>query len=203
MIERLLETTQPAGGPACIDQRVRNRLVEKGFAHVMRAGKSCEYSVAREELECPHVQLAIAAQRVVQSAFRFRERRGIENNQIVFGFGFLRRAHELKYVLFNPVDAQFVARSVSLRARDTFRARFHSGYLRCARPRASERECALIRKTIQDASPVRMACDGFVMRQLIQVEARLLRVQEVDNEAQASDLDFRFARRFSHQDSAL
>ncbi len=36
MIERLLEATQAASRAARIDQRIRDRLIENGFVHVMR-----------------------------------------------------------------------------------------------------------------------------------------------------------------------
>ena len=112
MIERLLEATQPSGGTARIDQRIRDRLVENGFVHMMRTGKRREQSIVREQLEGAHVQFAIAAQRVAQSAFGFGEGRRIENDEIVLGFRLFRRAQELKDVLLDPIDGQFVALSV-------------------------------------------------------------------------------------------
>jgi len=69
MIQCLLEATEPAGRPTRVDQRVGDRLVENGLAHMMRTGERREQSAARKQLERAHVQLAISAQGVAQSAF--------------------------------------------------------------------------------------------------------------------------------------
>ena len=70
----------------------------------MRAGKGREQSIFREELEGADVQLVITAQRVAQAAFGFRERRRIENDQVILGAVLFRRAQKREHVLFDPLD---------------------------------------------------------------------------------------------------
>ena len=45
MIERLLETAQPAGGTPRIDQRISDHFLKNFRADMMRTGKSREHSV--------------------------------------------------------------------------------------------------------------------------------------------------------------
>ena len=183
MIERLLETTQPAGRAPRVDERVRDRLVENTFAHVMRAGERCQQSIMREQLERAHVQLAIPAQRVAQSAFRFREGRRVENDEIVFRLRLFRAAQKLKHVLLDPVDAQRIALRISPRSRQTFRAPFHRGHRRRVRSGAGQRKYSLTREAIEHAPSRSVTCDALIMRKLVEVEAGLLRMQEINGEA--------------------
>jgi hypothetical protein len=45
MIECLFEATQPARGSPRVDERIRDGLVENGFAHMIRAGKCRKQSI--------------------------------------------------------------------------------------------------------------------------------------------------------------
>src|SRR3954452_5680201 len=99
MIERLFESFQASGRASRIDQVIRDRLLENGFANVVRTRERREHSIFREQLERADVQLPISAKGVAQAALGFRERRRIENDEVVFRAAFLRRAQERENVL--------------------------------------------------------------------------------------------------------
>ena len=79
----------------------------------------------REKFESAHVQFTVPAQCVTQSAFRFRERRRIEDDQIELGLPLFRRAQEREDVFLDPFDRQAVALGIAPRVRETFRTGFH------------------------------------------------------------------------------
>ena len=83
MIECLLETMQSSGGAPRVHQCIGDHLGKHFRAHMMRTGKSGEQSIVRKDLECADVQLLVTAHGIVQAAFRFGERRRIENDQVV------------------------------------------------------------------------------------------------------------------------
>ncbi len=98
----------------------------------MRTGKGREQSILREQLERAHMQLAITAHRIVQAAFRFRERRRIENDQIVLRFRFFCRAQKAKHILLDPVCLSDRCVPRCPRRRQALRALFHTGHFRRA-----------------------------------------------------------------------
>ena len=51
------------------------------------------------------MQLFVTAHGIVQTAFAFRERRRIENDQVVLRLCFLGRAQKLKNILLDPLHA--------------------------------------------------------------------------------------------------
>src|SRR3984893_4381146 len=95
------------------------------------------------------MQLAVTTKRVPQSAFRFGERWRIENDQIVFGFGFLSPAQESENIMLDPAQLQSVPFRILLSSRDVLRILFDCGHVRAARPRAGEGKRALVCKTIE------------------------------------------------------
>ena len=180
MIQRLLETSQSPRRASRIDQRIRDHLVENFAADVMGAGKGCEQSIRRKHFESANVQLAIPSQSVVQTAFALCEGRRIENDEIELFPAFSARAQKLKNILLHPAHRNW------LRAEFRFAARMLSAppstpmtSLAPAR-RAGERESALTAETIEHPSSFRMFGDEGVIRQLVQIEAGFLRMQEID-----------------------
>src|SRR3954453_9296930 len=152
MIERLLETTQAPGGAPRIDQRIRDCLGERRFADMMRTGKRREQTIARQQLERAHVQLAIPAHGIVETALGFRERWRIEHDEVVLGLGLLRRAEELKNVLLNPLHLQTVPLRVRARSREAIGAYLYASHVGCTGARAGQRERSLARETIEHAA---------------------------------------------------
>ncbi len=74
-------------------------------------------------------------------------------------------------------------------------ARLHADHFGRPGARASERETALAAETIKHASSFRVLGHEWVIRQLIQVKAGLLRMQEIDCKFHSGDFDFDLARR--------
>src|SRR5436190_1163255 len=61
VIERLFEPAQPSRRAARIHQRVRDCLLERRVAHVMRTRKCCEQTIFRKQFERAQMQIAIPA----------------------------------------------------------------------------------------------------------------------------------------------
>src|SRR6202030_3406338 len=98
------------------------------------------------------MQLAIPAQGIFESAFCFRKRRWIENDQIVFSFGFLGAAQKRKDVLLNPAHFESVSFRILFSSGDVVRILFDCGNVCRAGLSTRERERALIGETIEDAA---------------------------------------------------
>src|SRR2546421_6653724 len=128
------------------------------------------------------MQFAIAAQRVAQSAFGFRERRWIENDQVILVFRFFSRAQELKNILFDPFYVQLIALRVELCRCDVFRTRFYSTDSLRSSMRTRQRKCALVCETIEHAPVARILPNDFVILFLIEIKTGLLPVQKIDIE---------------------
>src|SRR5437016_13811061 len=109
----------------------------------MRAGKGCEQTIFREQLERAQVQFAITAQGVAQPAPRFRERWWIEDDEVVFGFRFLSAAQESEHVLLDPAHFQSVAFRVLFPSRNVLGTFFNRGDVGRAGARTSEGKRAL------------------------------------------------------------
>src|SRR4029434_2459941 len=133
----------------------------------MRARKSRQQAVLRQKFERAHVQFAITAQRVAQSAPGFCKRWWIENDQIIRRPGFAGCAQELKTILLKPLHVQIVPRCVlpgSCNVPETF---FNAGDLRRTCSRTRQGKCSLICETIQNAPPVCEPGDGWIVVSLI------------------------------------
>ena len=104
-----------------------------------------------------------------------------------------------EHVLFAPVHVQSIALRVRARGGKTVRARLHRDHCARARSRAGQRERSLAGEAIEHAPAVRVRRDGRVMLHLIEIEAGLLRVHQVDGEPQAVDLDLLLGRRFAEE----
>ena len=125
MIERLVETAQAAGGTTGIDERIRDRFFENLGPDVMRARKGREQSVRRKQHESADVQFLVAAERALQTAFGFRERGRVEDDEIEALLRFLGAAKKLKDVLLDPADRELIAGRVRLsRANQSRRLEF-------------------------------------------------------------------------------
>src|SRR2546427_9722827 len=104
MVGRLFEALQFSGRSACIDQSVGDRLGEGFFGYVMRTGKRREHTILGQKFERADVQLSITTERIAQAAFRFCERRRIENNQIILRLRLVRGAEKLENILPDELD---------------------------------------------------------------------------------------------------
>src|ERR1700686_5754184 len=96
------------------------------------------------------MEFAVTAQRIAQSAFRFRERRWIENDQVVLRFCFFGAAKECKNVLLDPADFQSVPLRVAFSGGYVFRIFFNNRNVAGAAARARERARAFVRKKIEN-----------------------------------------------------
>src|SRR5438105_11049956 len=103
------------------------------------------------------MQLAIAARCITQSAFRFRERRRIKNDQVILGGGFLSAAQEYENILFNPTNVDRVERCVLFSSRDIVYIFFYRSDIGRARASTGESKSALVCKTIKHAPAGREA----------------------------------------------
>ena len=92
-------------------KRFRSRDANRKTSPAIRPSK---------EFKRAHVQFAITAQGVAQSALCFGERRRIENDQIVLRLCFFGRAQKLKNILLDPVDRQSIPLRIFLRRRRYF-----------------------------------------------------------------------------------
>src|SRR6185437_950421 len=84
----------------------------------------------------------------------------------------------------------------------TVRSHLDSDYFAGAGPCAGERESALTGETVQNPPSLGVLGDQLIVRQLIEIEAGLLGMEQVDLQFQTRDLDFDFVRRVAAQDTA-
>src|SRR5438270_12462541 len=139
------------------------------------------------------MELPIAAESVVQSAFCFREGRRTGDDQVEFSPAFFGRTQESENVLLNPLHLKVVSFSISPGAGQAFATCFNRSD-RC-RPgfRTRKRERALACETVQDAAAFSLIRDCVVMRKLIKIETGFLRLHDIHREPQSSALDLGFA----------
>src|SRR5215467_10043027 len=95
------------------------------------------------------MELTITANGISDSTFRFRERRWIENDQIILCLRLLGGAQELKNILLDPFHVQAVSRSISSRGGNILRIFLHAGYFNRSGSSTSQRECTLIREAVE------------------------------------------------------
>src|SRR5690349_3297322 len=126
------------------------------------------------------MQLSITANSVAYAAFRFREGRRIENDQIKLRSRFLGRAQIGKDILLDPANGKLIALRIFARCRQGIRLHLDTDYLGRACPGAGKRKCSLVGKAIENAFTGRQSCYRRIMRKLVEIKSRLLRAERID-----------------------
>src|SRR5438552_18309782 len=140
------------------------------------------------------MQLTIAAERVAKSALRFRKRRRIESDKIVFRFGLFSAAQESENILLNPAHFQTVAFGVVLSGGDVLGIFFDRGNIRGASACAGQRKRSLIGETIEHAASFGELSNNGIIRRLIEIKSGFWRVQKIDIKLQPADFNLNWTR---------
>src|SRR5436853_2662582 len=91
MIGGLSERLDPAQNTVGIESRFKDHLFEHERVNVMRTAKGSENAALFQELERTQMNFLVASESVRNGITVARERRGIENDQVVLGDDFFVR----------------------------------------------------------------------------------------------------------------
>ena len=136
------------------------------------------------------MELPITANGVAYAAFRFRERRRVENDKVKLRSGFLCGAQIWKDILFDPARRKLIVFRIFARGREGVRLHLDTDYIGRARPGTSQRECSLVGKAIENASTCRQLRYRRIMRKLVEIKSGLLRAQRIDQKFHPTDFEF-------------
>src|SRR5690606_15788453 len=153
--------------------------------HVMRTGVGRENPTRRQALHRAQVDLLVPAQRPLERALGFRERRWIKYDQIPRLLATL--AEVIEDVRDTKLRVHLIALRILPRLRDRIVGAVNTHDRGRSRPRRMKREGALVAERVEHPPAGGMRCDARVLLALVEIKARLLPLREIQPMLEAVD----------------
>lgn len=189
MVGRLRQRLHQAHGLMRIRRGFNDDRFQQVRVDVVRAGERRQDPAGRQHLQCAQIDFLVAPQRVVDVLLRPRERRRIENDDIVLPLLFVVSLQDIEHIRAVELELPFDAVQLGVVVRAHI-CRFELNGFNVRRPAfgREQAEPAVIAEAIQHLFPGTVPGDDGVVLGLVK-KPGLLIVEQIALELHAADVD--------------